>query len=65
MNLEVRRYGAGNRCVVSVNGASKVGFRGGEGRTGKSEPAKGSGGGYIGKTSLTGNLFHVNGGGWG
>ena len=34
--MVVRRYVSGNRCVVSVNGASKAGFRlgGGEGKTG-------------------------------
>jgi hypothetical protein len=58
----VRRYDAGNRCVVRVYGASNAGFRRGEGRGGS---CSGSGGGYTGRGSLGSTLSQVNGGGLG
>ena len=58
----VRRYDAGNRCVVRVYGASNAGFRGGEGRGGN---CSGSGGGYTGSGSLSSMLSQVKGGGLG
>ena len=58
VSLVVRRYVAGNRCVMSVNVASKAGFLGGE--TGIESKVPGVGG-YIGKVSLTWYLFQMNG----
>ena len=58
----VRRYDAGNKCVVRVYGASNAGFRGGEGKVGS---CSGSGGGYTGSGSLSSTLSQVNGGGLG
>ena len=58
----VRRYDAGNICVVRVYGASNAGFRGGEGRGGS---RSGSGGGYMGSGSFSSTLSQVNGAGLG
>ena len=44
--------------MVSVNEASKAGFRGGEGKAGIDSRVPGVGG-YMGKVSLTRSLFHV------
>ena len=58
----VRRYDAGNICVVRAYGTSNAGFLWGEGKAGS---CNGSGGGYMGSGSLSSTLSQVNGGGLG